>query len=200
MRNLPRPTVLDLYVLAYVTVLAPTRGDLLVPLPSLDAQGLLPTTPTPRHDGTEAEVEALFVDTAPSHKSLRRDIWDSYTLWARRASVHFGHGRAWLAGTFVTHMTREPHLRVAFFPSTPSMVGNAVRRGDVGLGLVTLGDVFYMTPSPGGSVEALRPVGGTMDSQVGSMVHSDGWDAMWSLVGDPRSHVQLAAGYVSMAV
>jgi len=169
-------------------------------LPPLDGQGLLPTTPVTRHDATMDEVEALFVDAAPSHHAQRRDVWDAYKIWARRASHHFGHGEAWLGGTFVTHMVREPDMRIAFFPSTPGMVGNAVRRGDVGLGLVTLGDVFYMSPPPGGSVEALRPVGGILDSQVGSMVHSDGWDAMWSLVGDPRSRQQLAAGYVSVAV
>lgn len=171
-----------------------------MPLPPLDAHGLLPTTPTSQHSATLPEVETLFVSAAPTHKSPRQEIWNAFILWAARASHHFGHGQAWLAGTFVTHMIREPRLRVAFFPSTPSMVGNAIRRGDVGLGLVTLGDVFYMSPSPGGSVEALRPVGGMLDTQIGSAVHSDGWDAMWSLVGDPRNHVQLAAGYVSVAV
>lgn len=169
-------------------------------LPSLDSRGLLPIAPSSRHPGTLAEVESVFVAGAPSHQIVRRDIWDAYVLWARRACHHFGHGEAWLAGSFTTHLTREPQLRVVFFPSTPSMVGNAVRRGDVGLGLLTLGDVFYMSPAPGGSVEVVRPVGGLLDTQVGSMLHSDGWDAMWSFVGDLRSHVQLAAGYVSLAV
>lgn len=80
------------------------------------------------------------------------------------------------------------------------MVGNAVRRGDVGLGLLTLGDLFYMFPSPGGTVETLRPVGGILDTQLGSTEHSDGWDAMWSLVGDAQGHLQLAAGYVKVPV
>ncbi|GAA0944574.1 hypothetical protein GCM10009554_38840 [Kribbella koreensis] len=137
---------------------------------------------------------------APSHKALRRDLWDAYSLWERRVRQHFGHGEAWLSGTFVTHMPRQPELRVVFFPATPSMVGNAVRRGDVGLGLLTLGDVFYMSPQSGGSVETMHAVGGMMDSQVGSPAQKDGWDAMWSLVAEPRSHTQFAAGYVSLTV
>ncbi len=162
-------------------------------LPALDPHGLLPVSPTTSHQASLQEVEALFVDEAPSHQQQRRDVWDAYVLWARRAAHHFGHGQAWLAGTFVTHLHREPSLRVAFFPSTPSMVGNAVRRGDVGLGLLTLGDLFYMFPSPGGTVETLRPVGGILDTQLGSTEHSDGWDAMWSLVGGAQGHLQLAA-------
>jgi hypothetical protein len=169
-------------------------------LPALQGDGCLPVNPNARHPALPSEVERLFVTGAPSHKDLRADIWRAYELWSRRVVHHFGHGQAWLAGTFVTHLVREPFLRVAFFPTTPRMVGDAIRRGDVGLGLLTVEDVFFMSPAPGGSVELVRAVGGMIDSQVGSMSQSDGWDAMWSLLGDPRSRQHSSAGYVSLPV
>lgn len=167
-------------------------------LPALDGNGLLPVQPVARHAATTGEVEQLFVAGARSHRSLRSDLWAAYRLWERRARHHFGHGEVWLAGTFVTHLPREPFVRAVLFPSTPSMVGNAVRRGDVGIGLLTIEDAFYMSPPPGGSLNLIRAVGGMIDTQVGSMANSDGWDAMWSLLGDTRTKRHQSAGYVSL--
>lgn len=195
------PTCTDCDATSDVLLLnAIEEGGDYVALPPLDAQGLLPVSPNARHAATVAEIEALFVTSATSHAALRRDVWDAYLLWERRVVSKFGHGEVWLAGTFVTNTSQSPELRTVFFPKTPSMVGNAVRSGDAGLGLLTLSDVFYMAPAPGGTIEALRSVGGIIDSQIGSSVHSDGWDAMWSVIADSRRKSHTSAGYVSVTV
>lgn len=152
------------------------------------------------HASTEAEVEALFVSGAPSQPAHRELVWTAYKLWARQAAHHFGHGEVWLAGTFVTHRHTDPHLRVVMFPATPSMVDTAKRRGDVGLSLLTLEDLFFMSPAPGGSLEAMRPVGAIMDAYIGAPAHMDAWDSMWLVIGDTKTANQSDAGYVSLRV
>lgn len=169
-------------------------------LPALEPSGLLPVVPAHRHRATFAEIESSFVVGASSHQALRQEIWDAFQLWCRRAVRHFGHGEVWLAGTFVTDLPNEPSLRTVHFPATPSMAGNAIRKGDVGLGLLTIEQMFYLGPGDGGSLSRVRALGGTMDSHLGSSTEQPGWDAMWTLLQIPRSPRILRAGYVSVRI
>lgn len=138
--------------------------------------------------------------SAPSHKRQRQTLWKAYELWADRAHHHFGRGEAWLAGTMVTHLLSEPELRVVYFPTTPSMVDTAISRGAVGLSLLTLEDLFYAVPAPGGSVKMMPPVGALLHAYVGSRTHAPAWSAMWSSVADQRQLVRQSAGYVVLGV
>jgi hypothetical protein len=167
-------------------------------LPDLVEPGVLPWQGSPRHRSTHDEILGKFVVGAPSHQQVRRRIWTAYRLWEELAAHHFGHGEIWLSGTFLTYLVQEPTLRVVLFPSTPSMVGHAKRQGSVALTLLTLEDLFFMSPAPGGTLEVSHPVGGMIDSAIGATTQSDGWDVMWSMVKDARTDQFLDAGYVSL--
>jgi hypothetical protein len=156
--------------------------------------------PVGGHDATLVEVEDAFVIAASSHyQSQRLQLWQAFLIWRERAAHHFGHGAAWLSGTFVTTWLEDPTLRLVFFPDTPSMVDSAIKRGDVGLGLLTLEDVIYSGPGSGGHVADLKVVGGMMDAQLGQAAEHDGWSAVWSMVPNRRRQL-VDAGYVMVRV
>ena len=161
-------------------------------LPNLQPDGVLPIG---GHAASVGEVEAMFVDTAPAFRPQRVQLWSAFLLWRDRAQHHFGHGTVWLSGSFVTHWTEVPTLRLVFFPDTPSMVDTAIKRGDVGLGLLTLEDVLYAGPGSGGHVTELRVVGGMMDAQLGQVAEHDGWSTVWSMIPNRRREL-IDAGYV----
>jgi hypothetical protein len=73
-------------------------------LPALDAEGFLPPA---RHQTDLAEIEAMFVASAP-HSVERQLIWDGFTVWLRQVSAMLLAHRFWINGGFVTHKSYAP--------------------------------------------------------------------------------------------
>ncbi|MEE3126370.1 MAG: hypothetical protein VX494_04090 [Actinomycetota bacterium] len=169
-------------------------------LPPLDGQGLLPVG---RHATDPQELHDVFVDGAPSHKSLREDLLAAYLVWSVRVHQCFGPGRVWLGDTFATHWVEDPALRVCFFPAQPIMAEKALTSGDSAMGLLTLEDVIYSTPSPGGHITQMKAVGGMLDASLGIDELATDVDLLMSLVvGRRPGRPPLAAvtGYCELRI
>lgn len=155
------------------------------PIPPTDGGplGLLPPAPGP-YVCTLDEVHEQFVAQAP-HSSARSRIFEALKLWIDVAEDTFGPGRLWINGGFVTHKPVPPKdVDVAFIPLVPLAVDAAIKTG-AAFPLLTVQDMLFSHPEPGGHLYRLQPVGGLVDAFLAdARVPADAeiWFDIWSSV------------------
>ena len=155
------------------------------PIPPTDGGplGCLPPAPGP-YLCTLDEVHAHFVTQAP-HSVERGRIFHALELWIARAEDALGPGRLWINGGFVTHKRVPPKdVDVAFIPSAPVAVDAAIKTGSA-FQLLTVQDLLFSHPGPGGHLQRLQPVGGLVDAFLAdARISTDAeiWFDLWSSV------------------
>ncbi len=152
-----------------------------------------------------AEVESAFVIGAPNG-AARHDLFAHLRVWVDLAVQVFDSGRLWIDGGFVTHKAAPPHdVDVVLLPDNADSAMTALRHDERAYALLTLQDVFFVTPSPGGTLRRLQPVGGTMDAFLADPrdnVQMAAWHDLWSSVKGPDGHIigGQRKGYVEVRV
>lgn len=150
-------------------------------IPALDDFGRLPPG---RHPAGLDEIHGKFVIDAP-HANARQRLFDALTLWIAQARNRFGSGQVWLDGGFVTHKVTEPRdIDLLFIPTNPDTAEDSLLDGG-GFELLTLQDLIFAKPEPGGHLRRHQTVGGLIDAYIAHP--SDGnahevWDRLWSSV------------------
>lgn len=150
-------------------------------LPPLDAQLRLPPG---RHPAMLAEVEQLFVKSAPN-RARRERLWRAMRLHMEEARDTFGPASVWIDGGFVTHKAPAPEDvdLVYVVPGFELERAFALQSTKV-LELLTLKDLIVGEPGPLG-LPRLQPVAGLVDAFVVAAElpgHLAYWDWAWSLV------------------
>jgi len=155
-----------------------------MPIPPIDPRtGLLPAA-AGAYSATLQEIEQQFVVHAPNALQ-RADIFAALCLWVTRVRATFGTGRVWIDGGFVTHKAPPPHdVDVVFIPDDPGRVNDELLMAE-GYDLLTLQQLFFLHPAPGGTLERLQPVGGLVDAFIADPRRPDvlqSWATLWSAV------------------
>ncbi|HET7689114.1 MAG TPA: hypothetical protein VFK41_01940 [Nocardioidaceae bacterium] len=167
-------------------------------LPALTHDGLLPPG---RHKSTVVEVYDRFVKTAPN-RSERDDIFSAFELWRSRALAEFGAGVLWINGGFVTHKAAAPHdLDLAFFPADLPLAEASLLSGD-GYQLLTIQDLLFAMPRPGGWLRRVQPAVGLIDAFLARPGDALTWHGIWSSVKGPTGDLipGKAKGYVEVVM
>lgn len=118
----------------------------------------------------------------------------------------FGSGRLWIDGGFVTYKAAPPHdVDVVLLPDSADVAMTALRHDERAYALLTLQDVVFLAPAPGGTLRKLQPVGGTMDAFLANPRDSKemaAWHEIWSSVKGPDGYIieGQRKGYVEVRV
>jgi hypothetical protein len=167
-------------------------------LPALMHDGFLPPG---RHKTSLVEIFDVFVKSAPNRLE-REAIFSAFELWRTRALEEFGTGVLWINGGFVTHKAAAPHdLDLAFFPADLPLAEASLLSGD-GYQLLTLQDLFFAMPRPGGWLRRIQPALGLIDAFLARPGDAVTWHDIWSSVKGPSGGVVpgKAKGYVEVAM
>lgn len=167
-------------------------------LPALGSDGLLPPG---RYRSTLTEIHDRFVKSAP-HRAERAEIYAAFELWRNRAVAEFGPGVLWIDGGFVTHKPTPPHdLDLAFFPADLPLAESSLLSGD-GYQLLTLQDLFFAMPRPGGWLKRVQPAVGWIDAFLARPGDADAWHNIWSAVKGPDGEIVSGSrkGYVEVVM
>ena len=175
------------------------------PIPPTDGGplGLLPAAQGP-YVCTLDEVHEQFVTNAP-HRAVRERIFEALRLWIDLAEDVFGPGRLWINGGFVTHKPHPPKdVDIAFLPHVPLAVDAAIKTG-AAFQLLTVQDLLFSRPAPGGHLQRMQPVGGLVDAFLADVrVPTDAeiWFDIWSSVKDLDGEMIVGArkGFLEVSV
>lgn len=135
-----------------------------MPIPAVDPKtGLLPPARPGPYAATLAEVKDVFVDHAPNPIE-RQLIFGALCHWLSVAHQAFGPGLVWVNGGFVTHKAAPPHdVDLVFIPDDLDTARKSLVGGE-GYSLLTVQDMFFSIPEPGGHLVRLQPFGGLVDA------------------------------------
>lgn len=166
-------------------------------LPTLRA-GILPEG---IHEATLGQVRDRFVESAKNHRRDREVRFAALEVWHRRKRHVLGTGVTWVSGAFVTDLPIAPALRLVHFPDNERTAMHSLKSG-LGLPLLTVGDVLYLQPDPGGHSPRTIAVGGMVDAHLGAEGDKALWSALWSSgwalgapgVSAPMGFVELREG------
>ncbi|MBT9273618.1 hypothetical protein KMZ32_05960 [Phycicoccus sp. MAQZ13P-2] len=126
------------------------------------------------------------------HPGLRSRIFEALRLWIDLVEDTFGPGRVWINGGFVTHKPDPPKdVDVAFLPSAPLDVDAAIKTGTA-FQLLTVQDLLFSHPAPGGHLQRLQPVGGLVDAFLADTrnpTDAQIWFDIWSSVKGPDGEI-----------
>lgn len=94
----------------------------------------------------------------------RQLIFGALCHWLSVAHQAFGPGLVWVNGGFVTHKAAPPHdVDLVFIPDDLDTARKSLVGGE-GYSLLTVQDMFFSIPEPGGHLVRLQPFGGLVDA------------------------------------
>lgn len=134
-------------------------------LPTPDREsGLLPEG---AHGSTWDELRDVFVIRAPKEQQISRSaVCIALKAWALAAMEHLGSGTLLVSGGFVTYSEPTWAATAAYVPTDETGLARAVEDQGPYWQLVSVSDVFFSDPEPGGYLRKRTSVGGLVDAVV----------------------------------
>lgn len=128
---------------------------------SLNADGLLPAG---IHQAEPDDLLA-FADPSMGDAVLRRAVALALQAWMSMARRGFGPGVCWIGGGFVCSSEPSDTAIVAWHPNDSRAALDALERG-TGVDLLSLTNVIYSYPDPGGGLVDRWPVSALVDAHL----------------------------------